>query len=238
MNTFDFAIIHFLNGFAHRSLAFDALTVLLSSNFLLDGGILVALFWWVWIEPGEKHVENREYLLFGFFASIFALCVARTLALTLPFRIRPFESPDLHFRLPYKMNPEILIGWSSFPSDHAVLFFCLAASLWIVSKRVGTVAFWYTVFVICLTRIYLGIHYPTDIIAGAVLGIGIAFLSKASWLRKGVTRPALYWQDHHPGSFSAFMFVCSFELAEQFSSVRDAAAPIYHGIKVILQTLR
>lgn len=94
-------------------------------------------------QAGGKNPKERELLLFGLFASTFAVLVARILALTLPFRVRPLQNPLLDFKLPHSMDPNTLIGWSSFPSDHAVLFFCLAMSLWLVSKRLGAVALVY-----------------------------------------------------------------------------------------------
>jgi undecaprenyl-diphosphatase len=238
MNSFDLSIIRFFNSFAQHSPLFDRLVAQISGNTLLTGGVMVALFWWAWNRYRDANSEQREYLLFGLFASVSAVFLARVLALILPFRPRPLHNPSLGFQLPTGMNPNILIGWSAFPSDHAALFFCFAASLWMVSKRLGSIAFCYAFFVISLPRIYLGIHNPTDIIGGAVLGIGLACLSRVAWLRKSITRPALHWSISSPASFNAFLFLFSFEIAELFDSVRHFGLSGYRGLQVILQTLR
>ena len=174
----------------------------------------MALFWSAWILYGDAHPENKGKLLFGLISSLFATVLTRVLALTLPFRVRPLHNVQLNFRLPYGTDHNTVMGWSSFPSNHAALFFCLAVSLWIVSKRLGYFALWYTLLVICLPRIYLGFHYPTDIISGALLGTGVAFLSKATRLKKIVTLPALHWLDQHPASCYSFLFIYTFEIAE------------------------
>lgn len=199
---------------------------------------MMALFWWVWAEGGDAQPERRELLLFGLFASVLAVFLARILALMLPFRARPIHNPLLGFRLPYEMNPDSLLHWSSFPSDHAALFFALATSLWFVSKRMGLLAYCYAFFVICLPRIYVGIHYPTDIIAGALLGIGTAALSDVLWLRKSVTQTFLGWINRLPARGYVFLFLFSFEIGEQFDSLRHIAVLGYRSLTFALQALR
>lgn len=238
INLIDISIIHFLNAFAHRSEAFDSIVVAMCENGLLQGGFIVILFWWAWAPTNKKSPKEQDLLLFGILASAFAVLVARVLALSLPFRLRPIHNPLVEFNLPYSMDPNTLIGWSSFPSDHAVVFFCLAMSLWLVSKRLGAVALVYALLGSSFPRVYLGIHYPTDILAGAALGIGIACLGKIDWIRNRVIHPMLYWQEHHPASFTAFLFFFSFEIAEEFSSVRSLGLLGYHGAEVVKLALR
>lgn len=129
MNWFDFPIIHFLNSFVHHSWPADALLVEMSGNTLLRGGVLMAMFWWAWFNPGKEITEKRETLTLTLFTSVLAVLVARTLAATLPFRERPLRNPLLHLQLAYTLQPDTLIHWRSFPSDNAVLCFSVAAGL-------------------------------------------------------------------------------------------------------------
>ncbi len=191
MNSFDLAIFHFLNHFAHRSYTFDLIVVRTMENGLTTGAVIVALFWAAWEIEGPSNADKRETLLSGLFVSICSIFVARVLALALPFRVRPLHNPDIGFRLPYEMKSEILINWSSFPSDHATLFICLAMVLWMVSRRLGIIAFVYVLLVIDLPRIYSGVHYPTDILAGSLLGLAMATLVKLPKLRTAIARSRL-----------------------------------------------
>ena len=63
----------------------------------------------------------------------------------------------------------------SFPSGHTLASFEAATVLLIRDKRMGIPALVIAIL-IALTRLYLYVHYPTDVIAGAALGIAFAFL--------------------------------------------------------------
>ncbi len=221
MNSFDSALFHFFNSLAQRNYTFDTVMVRTMEGGLTTGAVIVALFWAAWEIEGAVNPEKREILLFGLFTSIFSIFVARVLALTLPFRVRPLHATDIGFRIPYNLKTDMLINWSSFPSDHATLFTCLAAILWMVSRRLGIIAFVYVVLMIDIPRIYAGIHYPTDIIAGTILGLAVAMLVKLPKLRSVVTRPALHWKEAYPLFFNFALFMCAFEVGELFATVRD-----------------
>jgi undecaprenyl-diphosphatase len=148
------------------------------------------------------------------------------------------QNPLLGLQLPYDMKPDTLLQWSSFPSDNATLFFGLATALWMVSKRLGLFAYSYVLLMIVLPRIYLGIHFPTDIIAGALLGIGAVSLANVMWLRKSATRPALDWMNRFPAGGYVLLFLFSFEVAEEFNSLRQVAMLGYHNIAFALHALR
>lgn len=218
VNPFDAGIVSYLNHFARRSWAVDTLFVL-SSSYLLRVAGIVPLYWWAWFRQGEGKTEKRDILVFGMIASLVALLVSRVLSHVLPFRPRPMHNPELHFQTPYGQSSDILLTWSSFPSDHAAVYFALAVCLYFVSRRLGIFAMCWALFVTSLPRIYLGIHYPTDIIAGAMIGIGIAFLAKNSTVRTVATRPVLRWYERHPGPYYALMFLFTLQLATAFESV-------------------
>jgi undecaprenyl-diphosphatase len=217
-NAFDAHIIHFINSFSHRSWLLDAGIVLFTSNDLLKGGLLTCLFWWLWARRDNDIARHREILLFGVLACAVSVFFTRIMTLSLPFRIRPLHNPELHFRAPNTMDPAVLANWSSFPSDHMVLYACLATTIWLVNRRIGTIALVYAIVFTGIPRIYAGFHYPTDILTGAAIGIGFAMLALSENLRKATVGPALHWLERRPSSFYAFMFLCTFGIAEAFGS--------------------
>lgn len=71
----------------------------------------------------------------------------------------------------------------SFPSGHATFAWALAVVL--ASKEPRLKYFYYTLAIlISLSRIYLGVHYPADVVAGSAVGLSIGYVSL--WLERQV----------------------------------------------------
>ena len=91
-------------------------------------------------------------------------------------RIRPSSplnpiSAILHF-----VN-DSRVGTFGFPSSHAANTFALAAFIsLILRKKLITFSLIIWASIISISRIYLGFHYPTDVMAGAFIGIGLAYI--------------------------------------------------------------
>ena len=62
-----------------------------------------------------------------------------------------------------------------FPSIHAVIAAAAAAGLWLVNRRLGVVAV-LAAALIAFARVYVGAHYPRDVLAGLVLGGGVSLI--------------------------------------------------------------
>jgi undecaprenyl-diphosphatase len=111
-----------------------------------------------------------------------------------------------------------------------MLFFALAFGMAFVTKRAGLILMIHAALVVCLPRIYLGLHYPSDIIVGALIGIGTVAIVMLPAIRMPLTRPFLAWCDKSPGTFYAAMFVMSVELASMLQGPR-ALIEMLHGLK-------
>lgn len=223
MNSVDRAISLFVNGAAQKSAALDQIIVFLSNCDLFKGGVVLGVVWAAWFFAKGNIEKNRRLLLSAILGSLLALLVARILAHELPLRVRPLLDATLHFRSPIGLPSQTnWTTWSSFPSDHAALFFGFAWGVWGVSRRVGAALFFYIVVMICLPRLYVGIHYPTDIIAGAAVGIGSTVLLQMAPFNRMVLSPLLLCEKRWPGAFYFALFLLTFEIATLFWDVRTA----------------
>ena len=77
---------------------------------------------------------------------------------------------------------------NSFPSDHTILFFSISFSFCLVYKKTGWIIFALSVAV---SRIWVGVHYPFDVAAGALFGIISAVLSYWIVPRLALTKKVL-----------------------------------------------
>jgi len=70
-------------------------------------------------------------------------------------------------------NVNLLIGHentSSFPSGHAAFYFGLSTVVYFYNKKAGIV-FFIASFLVSIARIFVGVHWPTDVLGGAIVGI-------------------------------------------------------------------
>jgi undecaprenyl-diphosphatase len=97
----------------------------------------------------------------------------------------------VHEQRPYDTHHGMLVLVArttdfSFPSDHAVMAGAVTAGLLLVSWRVGLVAAALGLLMV-FTRVYVGAHYPWDVVAGFAFGAAVAVVG---WL---VLRVPLTW---------------------------------------------
>ena len=125
----------------------------------------------------DKNLQLKGWKIVG------ALAVNTVIAEGLKYAVnreRPYQQYPLLIH-PYDASEK----GQSFPSGHTSEAFAMAASLSIECKKWYVVVPAYTyAAAVGYSRLYLGEHYPTDVLAGAAIGVGSAYLSH--WLAKKV----------------------------------------------------
>ena len=116
---------------------------------------------------------KKDYFKKIVFVSLGSAIVARfmfvSLARYLFYSPRPFLILDKVNQL---MNHEFE---SSFPSGHTTFYFALAMGVYLCNKKAG-LAYLVLAGLIGFARIFVGVHWPLDILAGAGLGIATAYV--------------------------------------------------------------
>ena len=108
------------------------------------------------------------------------------------------------------------------------MFCALAVGIWFISWRAGLIAMLYTLFVVCLPRVYLGLHYPSDIAVGLLLGALVGYCMNVAAASRNLAGLALRWESESPGGFYLTLFIVSFEFSTMFYSLRAVALSAVH----------
>jgi membrane-associated phospholipid phosphatase len=210
--------------------ALDDLTLLVAQNDVLKGALLLAILWWLWAQPGPDLEQRREIVIGTLLAAIAAAAVSRGIAVLVPFRDRPINTSGIGIPI----DPR-LVGWErghgSFPSDHAALGFALATGIFRARRAVGVVAIVWVALVVSLPRVYLGIHWLTDILGGAILGASVAWLLTRPASRARLARPIRVAFERYPGLCYAGLFLFSYGIMTRFEHVRDLGKWAAHALR-------
>ncbi|MDP3901931.1 MAG: phosphatase PAP2 family protein [bacterium] len=159
--TIDLNIFQFLYGATGQYAILDWFFVFLASYLgpLLFIGAIVVI------------ARNKQRFYF-FSLTVLGLLLARGLMVEairfFYYRARPFVDLNIAPLISHDYT-------ASFPSGHASFYFALALSIWYLNRRQGT---WFLVAagLIGLARIIIGVHWPSDIVMGAITGLVSVFI--------------------------------------------------------------
>ena len=177
----DKALFAWINALAGRAPALDAAMGWIASDYIAPVcfGLALVAMWFI----GKDAPERMRYQI-GMFTALTAMALSSLVVLisnALFFRPRPFDGMDdvtVLFYLPTD---------SSFPSNSAAAAFSIAAAVWCVNRRIGTAMF-AAAAVYGFSRVFVGVHYPSDIMGGIIIALVITALT----LRlRDLLRPAL-----------------------------------------------
>lgn len=147
--------------------------------------VLVAV--WLYFSGNTKvqQENNREVVLIALAATVMAALVGVLLSHSFA-RLRPFVTyPDIHQA--FSLNTLIPQATHySFPSGHAFLLFTAAGVVYFIGthRKLG-LAMLAIATLVCVARVVAGVHYPSDVIGGAILGLLLAKL--LSWQSRWVS---------------------------------------------------
>src|SRR5438093_2274706 len=162
----DYRIYRALNQFVfhHAWLGRDLATL---ENWPVTAVALATFALWLFARPGG----NRKWKLASACAlasAALALLINQLIA-TIWHRQRPFAShPSAHVWGARSHDP-------SFPSDHASAAFGIAFAVFLFDRVVGAF-FLAAAFIIGVGRVFIGAHYPSDVLAGCLVGLGSALV--------------------------------------------------------------
>lgn len=168
--TFDWSLVSGINGLA-RDLpsGIDSALALLGEYGVPLASILMLVATWLW----SRRQADAPAMVAGVLWAVTAAGLA--LVLNVPVRAmverpRPFVAHPgvLDLLMDHKVN-------GSFASDHATFTMAVAVGIMLVHRKYGLIAMGLAAFEGFL-RVFVGVHYPTDIIGGYALGTATTLL--------------------------------------------------------------
>jgi undecaprenyl-diphosphatase len=166
MNEQIFTIIHSLAG---RNASVDRLIIFCAEQL----GLLLFVAWVLWFLYAYRKSS-------WYYAEHLALVLSPA---TISWIVAEIVKEAVHSARPFAVLSDpaplyLYLGSHAFPSGHAAFFFGLAFALLFEHRRAGA-AFLVGAFLVGLARIAAGIHWPIDILGGALLGFLIALVWSA-----------------------------------------------------------
>lgn len=148
-------VFFFLNGLAGRCAGLDAFWVFWAKYSVFIFGLA-----WVYYFRRDRELFFRLAL-----ALLITVAVVSALKNIWVFP-RPFTQGDVRLLIAHHAD-------SAFPSKHSCAAFAIAFGIFLKRKKIG-VLFLALASLVAASRVVVGVHYPLDVLTGAVLGIIIS----------------------------------------------------------------
>jgi undecaprenyl-diphosphatase len=177
----DWPVLHALNDFVFRHDGVeDPLLFYVNASEALFIATLAILFL---AARGAAHAAWRRASVAAVLSAGLGLAVGKVIS-ELVDRARPFvaDPGGVHLFSGHAADP-------GFPSDHATAAFAIAVAILLRKRGWGIVAL-VAATVLAIGRVAIGVHYPSDVLAGAALGSAAALLLWAPPLRIRIDRLA------------------------------------------------
>ncbi len=218
----DVSIFRALNDLCGWSPTLDRIVVHLEA---FKGSLFMGIVGVLWYWPDKDLPRRREMLVILILAVALSLIANRVASTLLPYRERPMYSIGANAPT-FEWHAD-LEHWSSFPSDNATYLFAIATGIWLISRWWGLLFGIFAVFA-SVARIFLGIHYPSDVIVGALIGIAMSVAVSREPIRKRIAAPVLALEPRYPPYFYGLFFLALAELSGGFPNTRHIGVAIVH----------
>lgn len=230
MDTTIFDAIQSIGG---RSDLFDRAICNIATNPLLKGALPMIFFWALWFAPSSQRMAYRARLFATLVVAAVAIVIGRALASLLPFRLRPLHDPDIQMQLSFDLDPSILSGWSAFPSDHAVMLFSISTCIFLINRRLGYFAFAHNLIACAFGRVFLGFHWPSDVLAGALVGAVVAFILMRPITKLVCQTQLTRWLIRREQFLYPALFIITYQVTTMFNATRELASAMIDALNLV-----
>ena len=226
--SFEIELVRWIASLGGRSWWVDhvALALVTSPLFRAVPPVAILSGYWAAADSHGRGPETRRQVLAGFLSSGAALVLSRVIQ-DLFQSVRPITDPRFSGLFHESFTP---LDFHSFPSDHAAMLVPLVCAIGALQPLAGAAT---GLLLACglLARIWRGLHYPTDVLAGALLGLATAWIAR---LRPDGLDRCLDLLDRarsrRPVIVATILFLIAFLYASMFESVRELVQDVSHAL--------
>lgn len=142
----------------------------------------------LWFSPDRT--ARRGHMVLGLLGACLATGISVLSQKYIHVDLRPAFDPSLHLYQAISLDLSVWERTSSFPGDTATLYFALSTAIFLESRWAGVLAYVWSFITAGICRVALGFHYPSDVAAGIMLGVGMVTLFNSI---PPVTRWVQHW---------------------------------------------
>nr|WP_242549036.1 undecaprenyl-diphosphatase [Alicyclobacillus mali (ex Roth et al. 2021)] len=164
LNPFDVHLYHLINGLAGKNKLLDDVMIFFAKDAL---ELYAALFIAYWFALPKEDLRSRNQLAVAGLSGVLALVLNVVISHFIWFRPRPFVV------FPKGTYTELIPhpADASFPSDHSAGSWGFAGGSWGRTPRWIWLPFTVIAVLVMIARVFVGVHYPTDVIGGMAVGL-------------------------------------------------------------------
>lgn len=160
---------HWINALSRQSAVADAVMVLITQYGVPVAVLVVAIQWW----SKAERLAVRHAALSAGCSFLLGLAVNQVI-LMFVHRARPYDSGLTRLLI------EPSADWS-FPSDHATATVAVAASFLFAGLTARAAILAALAILVCWSRVYVGTHFVSDVLGGALTGVAAAFVIRLGY---------------------------------------------------------
>lgn len=191
MVSLDERLFFLINGLAGKSEALDRfMTLVVGEYFIPVAIVMVLLAMWFLGKDVQRRERNQRAVWYALVGVGFANAIVEVLN-NFVYRLRPFEAYPGDVTLLFYQPTD-----PSFPANAAAAGFAFALGAWFGNRKAA-----YLILVLAVlwsfARVYVGVHYPLDVVGGAAIGIVATFAAYGflrlveplpTWILNGLRR--------------------------------------------------
>jgi len=223
----DSQILQYFNSLACKNEFWFNLFNVCGNIEIIRAGPVFACF--IYVSFSNFSVNAKSKILLGLFGACICLIISVYCQSHWHLHLRPVFDGSLNICNLLKWDKS---NWGnrlySFPSDTATIYFAMSSIIFLQNRKLGLFSFLWIAFSVGMSRVALGIHYPSDIVGGLILGFTVIFAFSQIKIAKKKIEGLLIKYDPKFNLFNILIVVFCAEAYSLFPSILKILGFVMH----------